>query len=212
MRVDTTPRSSAPTADGGRRPYDSRLRRARAAETRTRIVTAGAALFREATSWDWASLTFRAVAERAGVSERTVYRYFPTDVALREAIGQEVEEQAGVAYDDPDLDGFATTAARVLELLPAYTARWPVHDHDVRRTTALRTALRAETDAASDAATDVWSERERTAAAAALDVVWSVPVYERMLRVWELDHDDAIEVMRWMHRLVADAIREGDRP
>jgi AcrR family transcriptional regulator len=54
------------------RPYDGTLRRERAAETRERILDAGAELLHRSTVRDWKKLTVRAVAERAGVNERTI--------------------------------------------------------------------------------------------------------------------------------------------
>src|SRR5436305_10897149 len=75
-RVTQTPE---PTHDrvrvGATRRYDSPLRRERAAQTRDSIISAGAELVHEFSSWDWRKLTIRAVAERAGVHERTVYRH-----------------------------------------------------------------------------------------------------------------------------------------
>jgi len=65
---------------GATRRYDSPLRRERAAQTRDSIISAGAELVHEFSSWDWRKLTIRAVAERAGVHERTVYRH-PTHLS-----------------------------------------------------------------------------------------------------------------------------------
>ena len=67
----------------------------------TRILTAGAELVRGFEGWDWSGLTFRSVAERAGVNERTVYRHFPTERDLRAAVLAELTERAGV--DDATL-------------------------------------------------------------------------------------------------------------
>src|SRR5207247_11265534 len=67
-----------------RRKYDSPLRRQRAAETYDRIVAAGVAILHELPLWKWQALTLRAVAQRAGVTERTVYRHFATERELRE--------------------------------------------------------------------------------------------------------------------------------
>ena len=69
-----------------RKPYDSPVRRQRMEATRERILAAGVELVRGFKTWDWSDLTFRAVAERAGVGERTVYRHFPTERALHAAI------------------------------------------------------------------------------------------------------------------------------
>jgi len=193
-----------PRGGTGRRPYDIRLRRERAAETRERILAAGIELFREIRSWDWRELTFRAVARRAGVSERTVYRNFPTEQELRAAIGRRVEDEAGVRYEDLQLETVPEVAERVLALLPAYSAASPVHEHDVRRRDAFRRAVTLSSKG--------WPARQRELAAVALDVVWSVPVYERMLRVWGLDAADAKQVMTWLNALVVESIRDGRRP
>ena len=54
-------------------------------------------------TWDWRDLTFRSVAERAGVGERTVYRHFPTERHLHDAVMERLESEAGVSYEDVDL-------------------------------------------------------------------------------------------------------------
>src|SRR4029077_20529117 len=82
-----------------RRRYDSPLRRQRAAETRERIVGAGADLLHELPIWDWGALTVRAVAARSEVNERTVYRYFPSERALRDAVLVRLEQESGVELD-----------------------------------------------------------------------------------------------------------------
>ena len=43
-----------------RRPYDSPVRRSRAAATRERIVAAGSELVHGFEAWDWDQLTYRA--------------------------------------------------------------------------------------------------------------------------------------------------------
>ena len=94
---------SEPPAHQAKRPYNSPARRQRVAETRERIVAAGAALVREFTTWDWDGLTFRAVAELAGISERTVYRHFPTERHLHDAVMARLEDEAGITYEDVEL-------------------------------------------------------------------------------------------------------------
>src|SRR5215472_15554473 len=89
------------------RRYDSSRRRERAAQTRERIVDAGLQLAHECPVWDWRALTIRAAAERAGVSERTVYRHF------HGAVMQRLEEQAGVRLEALRLADVAEAAARV---------------------------------------------------------------------------------------------------
>ena len=75
----------------GRRRYDSPVRREQAVRTRQRIVDAGVALARELPVWDWRGLTFTAVAARASVGTRTVYRHFPTERDLAWALATHAE-------------------------------------------------------------------------------------------------------------------------
>jgi hypothetical protein len=57
-----------------------------------------------------------------------------------------------------------------------------------------------------------WSEADRAIAAAALDIVWSVASYEILLRDWKLPPVDATRVQRWLHELIAGALRAGEEP
>src|SRR3954447_11385181 len=104
-------RSRERSAEG--RPYDAPKRRKQVELTRERIVAAGSDLVHEFASWDWGALTFRAVAERAGVGERTVYRHFPTERRLHDAVMQRLEEEAGVTYEDVSLDNLGAVTAKV---------------------------------------------------------------------------------------------------
>src|SRR5258707_14365906 len=95
-----------------RRQYDGSLRREWAAQTRERIVDAGLQLAHELPVWDWRALTIRAAAERAGVSEPTVYRHFPGEREFHDAVMQRLEEQAGVTLEGLRLEEGADATAR----------------------------------------------------------------------------------------------------
>jgi len=105
-----------------RRRYDSRLRRERAEQTRGRIVAAGLQLAHERPVWDWRGLTIRAAAERAGVSERTVYRHFPGEREFHDAIMQRLEQEAAVTLEGMRLGEVADATARVF----AHVASFPM--------------------------------------------------------------------------------------
>ena len=105
-----------------RRRYDSRLRRERAAQTREAIVAAGLELAHECPVWDWRGLTIRAAAERAGVSERTVYRHFPSEREFHDAVMRGLEGQAGVTLEGMRLADVADATARVF----AHVASFPM--------------------------------------------------------------------------------------
>src|SRR5262249_20807419 len=102
-----------------RRTYDNSLRRERAAATRDRIVGAGAELLRGSDIRDWGGGTFGAVAVRAGVNERTVYRHFANERALRDAVMHRFEVDAGVDLELLALDDVGTVAARILRYAAA---------------------------------------------------------------------------------------------
>src|SRR5882724_368443 len=99
------------------RRYDSSLRRERAALTRERIIDAGAALVHELSSWDWRELTIHAVAERAGVHERTVYRHFPTEEVLRAAVIDRLQQEAGLRPEDVTIDTIEDQISRLFAYL-----------------------------------------------------------------------------------------------
>jgi AcrR family transcriptional regulator len=193
-----------------RRPYDSALRRERAAETRDAIVTAGADLLRGSSIRDWQGLTIRAVAERARVNERTVYRHFGNERGLRDAVMHRLEEDAGVDLGSLGLGDIAMAAARIFEHVSAYPleARAPsdptLSGAHQRQREALLRAVTAETNG--------WSEADRTTAAAVFDVLWSVASYERLVNGWQLDRDHAVRSITWAIGLIEEALRNGRRP
>jgi len=57
-----------------------------------------------------------------------------------------------------------------------------------------------------------WSATQRQMAAAMLDVLWSVPSYERLITAWKLDGDEATQAITWVIGMLVDAIRHGRRP
>jgi AcrR family transcriptional regulator len=192
-----------------RRSYDSTLRRERAAQTRENIVTAGAELVRASSIRDWRGVTIRAVAERAGVNERTVYRHFANERALRDAVMHRLESDAGVDLAEMKLEDFATVTARVLRYVSGSLGKRRSLDP------TLADAGRRQHDALLAAVaerTPEWSVDEQKRAAAVLDVLWSVASYERLVNDWQLDRDDAIGAIAWMIELVEEAIRADRRP
>lgn len=194
---------------GTRRLYDSTTRRARAAETHERIVRAGSELLHDVSVRDWRSLTVRAVARRAGVNERTVYRHFGNERGLHDAIMSQLEEEAGIDLPAMGLDGVESAATRIFD----YVATFP-RDYRPPSDPTLSDASQRQRQALERAVTEAapsWSGDERVEAAAALDVLWSVGTYERLVFDWQFDHDRAVRTVRWVIGLVHQAVVE-DRP
>jgi AcrR family transcriptional regulator len=201
--VTTTP------ARGTRRRYDSAVRRERAAQTRERIVTAGAELIHGASIRDWHALTMRAVAERAGVNERTVYRHFANERALRDAVMHQLEQEAGVDLAQMRLEDVAGAAARIFRLVSEY----PLDARPALDPT-LTEAKQRQHDALLAAVAEAaeWPDDDRMLAAAMLDVLWAVGSYERLVADWDLDREGAIRAITWVIDLVEDAVRNDRRP
>lgn len=193
-----------------RRPYNGTLRRERAAETRDRIVTAGSELLLRSSVRDWRDLTIRAVAERAGVNERTVYRYFGNERGLRDAVMKRHEEEAGIDLVGMRLDDIADIAARIFDQVSSY----PMESHPPLDPT-LAEANQRQRDAlrgATEPWTSEWPESDRVLAAALFDMLWSVASYERLVVDWDVDSGSAIRGIAWVIELVKEALLSGRGP
>jgi AcrR family transcriptional regulator len=195
-----------------RRSYDNRARQEKAAQTRERIVAAGSELVHGFDTWNWRDLTFKAVATRAGVGERTVYRHFPTEQHLHDAVMQRLESEAGISYEAVDLANLAEVTARVFASLQRFSVRESVETPqdptfvtvDARRRDALLRAVSASAPG--------WSDTERRLTAGLLDVLWNLPAYERLVGVWGVDGADATRAVGWLMAKVTQAIDDDDPP
>lgn len=202
--------AAAGAPDTSRRRYDSTLRRQRASETRDRMVTAGCEILQGSAIRDWHALTIRAVAERAGVNERTVYRHFTNERGLRDAVMHRMEARAGIDLASLRLDQIADVAARIFASvaahpLPAGRPLDPTLSEASRRQRdALLRAVTPETEG--------WSEADRTITAAMFDVLWGVAPYERLVADWGLDSAHAVAGITWVIGLIEDAVRDGRGP
>lgn len=183
-----------------RRPYDSPVRRAQAAQTRERIVASGAELLHGFPVWNWRALTARAVAARAGVNERTVYRYFPTERDLRDAVLERMQAEAGVDLEGLSVERVQEVATRIFE----YVSNFPLEPRTPRDPTVAAANAR-QRDAllgAVTAAAGDWPTADRVVAAALLDVLWSPTSYERLVGDWGIEPKDAIAAITWAIGLI----------
>jgi AcrR family transcriptional regulator len=193
-----------------KRRYDSPVRRQHVAETRDRLVSAGAELLHGFPVWNWQALTVRTVAERAGVSERTVYRYFANERELRDAVMARMEHDAGIELDALTLEQVQEAAARIL----AYVSTFPVEPRTPRDPTvqAANERQRAALLRAVRPATKRWPDRDRVLAAAMIDVLWAPVTYERLVTDWQLEPVEATRAITWVIELVQRALVDGPRP
>jgi AcrR family transcriptional regulator len=202
LHITEDPRPAEP--DRARRPYDSSLRRQRAAETRARIIAAGSELLRGSSVRDWQDLTIRAVAEKAGVNERTVYRHFANEQGLHDAVMHRLEEEAGIDLRGMQLEDVAEVTARIFEHVSSFPP-----DAGQPLDPTLMDAKRRQHEAllgAVAARAETWPETDRAVAAAIFDVLWSVASYERLVVDWEIDRADATRGITWVIGLLRQAI------
>jgi AcrR family transcriptional regulator len=168
--------------EGQPRKYDNSRREDTARE---RVLEGALTVARSVGSRNWADVTYKAVAEEAGVSERTVYRHFPTQRDLHDAVMIRFNKDAAISYDDLELadvpgvvdrlfNSLATFSPRAMEALPPAA----VIAMDRERIQAL---LKAS-----------GGDKKR---AAVLDVLWSVETYERLVLNWRLSTEEAVEVV-----------------
>jgi AcrR family transcriptional regulator len=159
---------------------------------------------------DWGALTIRSVAERAGVHERTVYRHFPNERALRDAVMHQLESEAGVDLERMQLGDIADATARVLRFVSSYPSEPrpaldpTLADTNRRRHVALLAAVEEHTPR--------WTAAERALAASMLDALWAVGTYERLVGEWAFDSEEAIRAITWAIEIVEQAVRDGRRP
>jgi AcrR family transcriptional regulator len=191
-----------------RRSYHSPARQKAAAATRDRIIDAGTRLVREFTTWDWDELTFRAVAERAEVSERTVYRHFPTERHLHDAIMGRLEDEAGIAYENVELDNFAEVAARLFASLGRFAIKDSIGTPHGPAFVGAEGKRHDALDRAVVAAQ--LPDSQRRALAGLLDVLWSPPTYERLVGAWSLDNGEAVEAVQWLIAKVIAAVQNNE--
>ena len=191
-----------------RRSYHSPARQKAAAATRDRIIDAGARLVREFTTWDWDELTFRAVAERAEVSERTVYRHFPTERHLHDAIMGRLEDAAGIAYENVELDTFAEVTARLFASLGRFAIKDSIGTPHGPAFVGAEAKRHDALDRAVVAAH--LPDAQRRALAGLLDVLWSPPTYERLVGAWSLDNGEAVEAVQWLITKVIAAVENNE--
>lgn len=152
----------------------------------------------------------KAAAERAGVTERTVYRYFPSERDLRDAVMARLEVDAGVDLEGMSVERVQDVAARIFEYISAFPLerRRPMDPTLAAAGARQRDALLH----AVENATTAWSGADRTVAAALLDVLWSPASFQRLVVDWHLDPGDAIAATTWAIGLIQRALAEGPPP
>lgn len=144
------------------------------------------------------------------MNERTVYRHFVNERALRDTVMHRLEEEAGIDLTGLRIEDVADVATRIFEYVSSYPLepRPPLDPTLTEAGQRQRTALLGAVAARSAG----WRETDRAVVAAVFDVLWSVASYERLVVEWQLDRKQAITGLTWVIGLVEQAVRKGQRP
>lgn len=195
------------------RTYNSQLRQSQAEATRERILAAMAELYER----DGEAATVRAVAERAGVREITVYRHFPNRDELMKGLWAWLNRKHGVTVGMPE-----TAEQLVAQIAPLFATfgAAPAHVAASLRSPEgqkVRNSLNAERAEAflailEDVAPDL-APNERRKAASVLQLLYSAHTWISMREQWGLDDAAAAEAAGWAaEHLIADLRARGSAP
>ncbi|MDG2520657.1 TetR/AcrR family transcriptional regulator [Caulobacter segnis] len=179
------------------RPYNNTLRREQADATRDRILDATARLLDEGV----AEPTNRAVAERAGVTQVTLYRHFPSRQLLLQGVWAHLNAKSGIAggmpRDPDDLRQRITPLFESFDAAPGeITARLTTPQGRVARA-SLDDERRAAFTALLETAAPTLDPAEQVKAAAVLQLLYSAYSWLSLREQWNLTGEPAAEAVGW---------------
>jgi len=194
-----------------RAAYHSPLRQAQAAATRERIIQACVSVME--TGED---LTYGAVAEAAGVQERTVYRHFPAKADLEAGLWEWITEHLTHADFRAASEDELVTAMR--GSFAGFDAGAPLIGAMLHSPQGLAVRLRQQPQrqvmfqTCAGSALPGASEATRTRVAAALQVLYSASAWELLRTFWGMDADEAAETTELAIRAMLTGLRAAHGP
>jgi AcrR family transcriptional regulator len=196
-----------PTPKAG---YRSSLRDEQAARTRERIEQAAASLLGATGKPE--AITFKAVAGRAGVTEMTVYRHFPTREELLRGLWRQINASMGPGIGMPDsLDGLLAQHAPLFEgfdkVAPQIIASVTTEQGREMRSSLNDKRRRAFRAIVHEAAPHLRPEA-RTRAAAILQLLHSAHAWMALREQWQMDGAEAAAATRWALDVLLDHLRK----
>jgi len=191
------------------RRYESPTRKAHAEETRTSILRALVDLIVEEGP---GTISIPQVAERAGVSVRTVYHYFPTKEALfdglTEAIPSLVERPDGTVPVEPrspaDLVTGIAAAYRYLDANRRMFRALSVSELGGRMASARQPERVGRMDSALAPIRDRFDPDEYRRLRGILGVLASFDAFDGLTTVWGLTCEEASEAAAWAMKVLTD--------
>jgi AcrR family transcriptional regulator len=175
-----------------RRPYDTSLRDAQAAQTRELLVEAAEARLLEVGPDE---LSYPELARAAGVSERTVYRHFPERAVLLAAVAERLTERivGGPVSPSVGLAGAFRLVRRWFGVLDENPALVKLHYRAPVYSSAGGPALKR---ALVEPHVDGLDEEQRRVAAAVVDLLSSPYAWEVLHDQWGLSGARATPALR----------------
>jgi AcrR family transcriptional regulator len=153
------------------------------------------------------------VAERAGLARRTVYRYFPDQTALREAMWHRIGPPSGMPKTlEALLEGLVETYRTFDDQMALMTVAMASPEGRAMRNVMKVERVAAYRSAFAEATAEL-PEPDRTWAIAAMQVLNSGLAWREMRDQWDMTGDQMAVACRWaIETLLADLRRRGDRP
>ncbi len=194
------------------RPYSSPLRDSQARRTRELILDALTDLL---ATYSPQEVTTRAIAERAGVSQPTVYRHFPDRQALLEGLTARMMSISGEGSRPRSLDdlvayGVVETAMAEEHAVLA-TAEALLNSDPRRLSQASRQRSELLLQLVADALPD-YDDREHIRIAALLRNLFSVQAWLRMREEFGIPGTESGPILAWATQTLIDEIRAGNFP
>ena len=192
------------------RSYSSPLRAEQTALTRRRILDAAVEILNERDAGD---LAMQDVADRAGVSVRTVYRHFASRDELLDGLVGAIDEQlvavAGPppATADEYVEVGASVIPAVFQVEPLYRALFATR---AGRESHVRSAHRRRAEIAYAFADELAAldDDDARLATAILHLVTSSKAVLFLKDYWELDPDETGRAIAWAMGVLTDALRD----
>jgi AcrR family transcriptional regulator len=162
------------------------------------------------------------VADRAGVSHRTVYNHFPTRTALNDAFAQHAEDQLGAHYPGPRPPEEDTTLEELPEIVAEAYRAFAQVERPTRAYVMLMIASRSPAkltrkrtkrlEQAVESELGPLPKGVSRQVAAAMRIFMSTTGWHVMTEHLKLSTEEAAGVASWMVEMVIDQVRKGNLP